>query len=35
LYESNQSIEKREALQRELSLLRRSGGSASEIAELE
>ena len=35
IYESNQAISDREALQRQLSLLRRSGGSASEIAELE
>lgn len=35
MYESNQAISDREALQRQLSLLRRSGGSASEIAELE
>lgn len=34
-YSDNQSIEEREALQRQLSLLRRSGGSASEIADLE
>lgn len=35
LYSENQSIEERESLQRQLSLLRRSGGSASEIASLE
>lgn len=35
LYEQNKSIEEREALQRQLSLLRRSGGSASEIEALE
>ena len=35
LYEDNKSIEERESLQRQLSLLRRSGGSASEIADLE
>jgi hypothetical protein len=35
LYEDNQKIADREQLQRQLSLLRRSGGSASEIANLE
>ena len=35
LYDQNQSIADREQLQRQLSLLRRSGGSASEIADLE
>ena len=35
LYSRNQSIEDREAIQRQLALLRRSGGSASEIADLE
>ena len=35
LYEKNESTEERESLQRQLSLLRRSGGSASEIADLE
>lgn len=35
LYDQNQTIEEREKLQRQLSLLRRSGGSASEIANLE
>ena len=35
LYEQNQSIEDRESLQRQLALLRRSGGSAAEIADLE
>ena len=34
-YEQNQAIADREQLQRQLSLLRRSGGSASEIADLE
>ena len=35
LYDKNQSVEDRETLQRQLALLRRSGGSASEIADLE
>ena len=35
LYEKNESIEDRESLQRQLALLRRSGGSASEIESLE
>jgi polyhydroxyalkanoate synthesis regulator phasin len=35
LYSKNESISDREQLQRQLSLLRRSGGSASEIAALE
>lgn len=35
LYSKNESINDREQLQRQLSLLRRSGGSASEIAALE
>ena len=35
LYEQNKAIEDRESLQRQLSLLRRSGGSASEIEALE
>ena len=35
LYDQNQTVEEREKLQRQLSLLRRSGGSASEIANLE
>ena len=35
LYEQNQSIQEREQMQRQLALLRRSGGSASEIANLE
>jgi hypothetical protein len=35
LYEQDQRISDREQLQRQLSLLRRSGGSASEIANLE
>ena len=35
LYNKNQSIDDRETLQRQLALLRRSGGSASEIADLE
>ena len=34
-YEDEASVANREQLQRELSLLRRSGGSASEIADLE
>lgn len=34
-YQQNQEIADRESLQRQLSLLRRSGGSASEIANLE
>ena len=34
-YDNNQAIQEREQLQRQLSLLRRSGGSASEIADLE
>lgn len=34
-YQDNESLEERQSLQRQLSLLRRSGGSASEIAELE
>ena len=34
-YQQNQEIADRESLQRQLSLLRRSGGSASEIADLE
>lgn len=34
-YQQNQQIADREAMQRQLSLLRRSGGSASEIASLE
>lgn len=34
-YKDNESLEERQSLQRQLSLLRRSGGSASEIAELE
>lgn len=35
LYEQNRAINDREVLQRQLSLLRRSGGSASEISSLE
>lgn len=35
MYEQNQAISDREQLQRQLALLRRSGGSASEIADLE
>ena len=35
MYDDNQKIADREQLQRQLSLLRRSGGSASEIANLE
>lgn len=35
LYSQNENVAEREALQRRLSLLRRSGGSASEIADLE
>jgi len=35
MYDDNQKIADREQLQRQLSLLRRSGGSASEIADLE
>jgi hypothetical protein len=35
IYEENQKLADREQLQRRLSLLRRSGGSASEIADLE
>ena len=35
MYQDNQSIEEREQLQRRLALLRRSGGSASEIYDLE
>lgn len=35
LYSKNESTEDRESLQRQLALLRRSGGSASEIADLE
>ena len=35
LYEENKSTEERESLQRQLALLRRSGGSAAEIADLE
>ena len=35
MYDQNESISDRESLQRQLSLLRRSGGSASEIADLE
>lgn len=35
LYEQNQSIQEREQMQRQLALMRRSGGSASEIANLE
>lgn len=34
-YKDNESLEERQSIQRQLSLLRRSGGSASEIAELE
>ena len=35
MYDDNQKTADREQLQRQLSLLRRSGGSASEIADLE
>jgi len=35
LYQQNLNTEERARLQRQLSLLRRSGGSASEIADLE
>jgi hypothetical protein len=35
MYDDNQKTADREQLQRQLSLLRRSGGSASEIANLE
>ena len=34
-YQQNQQIADRESMQRQLALLRRSGGSASEIASLE
>jgi len=35
MYEQNTAIQDREQLQRSLALKRRSGGSASEIADLE
>jgi hypothetical protein len=35
MYDQNTAISDREQLQRQLALMRRSGGSASEIADLE